>query len=203
MIKFDIDKKVRFKKVEEIFELPKTIVVNHFDEPSAKSFRTDFADALKTGQEIIPVIIDSYGGMVDSLLAMADVIKRSPVPVATVVSGKAMSCGSILFSCGTEGHRYVGDFGRVLVHPVTSGVWGHHEDIKAKAKETKRLNKLILQMMATNCGQKKNFFISKLEENVNTDWILTPQDCVAVNLAQHIGTPMFNISMNVKVEFKV
>lgn len=203
MIKFDIDRKIRFKKVEEFLELPKTIVVNSFNETAVNSFRNDFTDALKTGQEIIPVVIDSYGGMVDSLLSMVDIVKKSPVPVATIVSGKAMSCGSILFSCGAEGHRYIGDFGRVLIHPVTSGAYGHHEDIKARAKETKRLNKLILQMMAKNCGHKKNFFINKLEENVNTDWFLTPQDCLDVNLAQHIGTPMFNISVDVGVEFKV
>lgn len=203
MINFDIDRKIRFKKIEEFLELPKIVVVNSFNETAVNSFRNDFADALKTGQEIVPIVIDSYGGIVDSLLSMADIIKRSPIPVATIVSGKAMSCGSILFSCGTEGYRYIGDFGRVLIHPVKSGEYGHHEDLKVNAKEAKRLNKLILQMMAKNCRHNKNFFINKLRENVNTNWYLTPQDCLDVNLAQHIGTPMFNISVNVGIEFKV
>lgn len=203
MIKFDIDRKIRFKKVEEFLELPRIIVVNNFNESDVNSFRNDFADALKTGQEIIPIVIDSYGGQLYSLLAMTDIIKTSTVPVATIVSGKAMSCGSILLSCGTEGYRYVGDRASVLIHPIRAGAFGNEDDINVKAKEIKRLTKVCYRMMAKNCKLDKNYFINKMKEKRNADWYLTPKECVDINLAQHIGTPMFNISVNVGVEFKV
>lgn len=40
-------------------------------------------------------------------MSMVSDIKHSRIPVATIVQGKAMSCGAILFSCGEEGMRYM------------------------------------------------------------------------------------------------
>ena len=74
------------KEVKE-FELhhnPVIVTVNKFDEESAKEFRTKVAMAHNTGQKIIPVIIDSYGGQVYSLMSMISTIKNSELPIATI-----------------------------------------------------------------------------------------------------------------------
>jgi len=94
-------------KTVELRSNPVIIRVNNFNEKSAKEFAVEIAKAHNTGQSIIPVIIDSYGGEVYSLMSMIASIKSSEIPIATIVEGKAMSCGVILFSCGTEGHRYI------------------------------------------------------------------------------------------------
>ena len=73
--------------------------VNEFNEEAAKKFSAEIAQAHSTGQKVIPVIIDSYGGQVYSLMSMISAIKHAELPVATIVEGKAMSCGAILFSC--------------------------------------------------------------------------------------------------------
>ncbi len=100
--KRNIDKNI---KTVELRSSPVVIRVNKFDEKSAKDFAEKIASAHNTGQSVIPVIIDSYGGQVYSLMSMIASIKNSELPVATIVEGKAMSCGVILFSCGTEGYR--------------------------------------------------------------------------------------------------
>ena len=74
--------------------------VNKFDEDAAKEFQAKIAQAHNTGQTVIPVVIDSYGGQVYSLMSMISGIQHAEIPVATVVEGKAMSCGAILFSFG-------------------------------------------------------------------------------------------------------
>ena len=75
-----------------LYRSPITILVNKFTEDSAKDFKKDMFRAQNSGQKIIPIEIDSYGGEVYSLLKMIDVIKSSTVPVATICMGKAMSC---------------------------------------------------------------------------------------------------------------
>ena len=84
----------------ELRKSPVIIRVNKFDEDAAKKFSDEIALAHNTGQKIIPVVIDSYGGQVYSLMSMISAIKNSEIPVATIVEGKAMSCGAILFSFG-------------------------------------------------------------------------------------------------------
>ena len=144
------------------FELRKNPViarVNKFDEDSAKKFQNDIALAHNTGQKIIPVVIDSYGGQVYSLMAMISVIKAAHIPIATIVSGKAMSCGAILFSFGNDGMRYVDTDATVMIHDVSSFEKGKVEEIKASAEETERLNTKVYEMMALNCGKHKEYFL--------------------------------------------
>ena len=119
----DLDSRIRLDKAEEQLDLPVYIVFSgDFNEESAKKFRHELeiaeAHAKKSKQDIIPVVIDSYGGSVYALLSMIDAIDHCKIPIATIVEGKAMSCGAVLFTCGAEGHRYVGPHATVLIHDV-------------------------------------------------------------------------------------
>ena len=105
----------------ELHKNPVIIRVNKFNEESAKDFATKIAMAHNTGQQVIPVVIDSYGGQVYSLMSMISAIKNSDLPVATIIEGKAMSCGAILFSFGEEGMRYMDPYATVMIHDVSSG----------------------------------------------------------------------------------
>ena len=82
----------------ELRKNPIIIRVNKFNDESAKKFSSEMALAHNTGQSIIPIVIDSYGGEVYSLMAMISAIKDAEMPVATIVEGKAMSCGAVLFT---------------------------------------------------------------------------------------------------------
>ncbi len=123
----------------ELHHNPVIITVNKFDEESAKEFRTKIAMAHNTGQKIIPVVIDSYGGQVYSLMSMISTIKNSELPIATIVEGKAMSCGAILLSFGSEGSRFVDKDATIMIHDVSSGQLGKVEEVVASAKETEAI----------------------------------------------------------------
>ena len=56
--------------------------------------------AHNTGQPVIPILIDSYGGSVYGCLNMISFMKKATLPLHTVVAGKAMSAGAILFGMG-------------------------------------------------------------------------------------------------------
>ena len=182
--------------------LPIIIRVNKFDETAAKNFSAAMMKAQNTGQPIIPVIIDSYGGQVYSLMSMISDIQHSKVPVATIVQGKAMSCGALLFSFGAEGHRYMDPDATLMIHDVSSMSWGKVEEIKASAEETSRLNKKVYQMMAKNCGQRKNYFLDIIHEKGHADWFLEFDEANKHNLANHNHVPELKITARIDFDFK-
>lgn len=186
----------------ELHNNPVTIRVNKFNEDSAAEFQRKMAMAHNTGQEIIPVIIDSYGGQVYSLMAMISAIKNSELPVATIVEGKAMSCGAILFSFGAEGHRYMDPYATVMIHDVSAGAIGKIEELKANSEEANRLNEQVFKMMAQNIGKSEKYFLKKIHEKGHADWYLDPEECKRINLANHLRVPVLNININVDMELE-
>tara|TARA_R110002110_G_scaffold273521_2_gene488825 strand:- start:8 stop:613 length:606 start_codon:yes stop_codon:yes gene_type:complete len=182
--------------------LPTIIRVRKFDETSAKEFTSLMMKAQNTGQPVVPVIIDSYGGQVYSLMSMISDIKHSKVPVATIVQGKAMSCGAILFSFGKEDYRYMDPDSTMMIHDVSSMNLGKIEEIKAGAEETERLNQKVYQMMAENCGHNKDYFLDMIHEKGHADWFLDADEAKKHNLANHIYVPEMKIETKVNFKFK-
>ena len=190
------------KEPKLIDDLPVVIRVRKFDEAAAKTFSDTMANAQNTGQPIVPVIIDSYGGQVYSLMSMISDIKHSRIPVATITQGKAMSCGAILFSFGTEGHRYMDPDATIMIHDVSSMGWGKVEEIKASAEEVERLNQKVYRMMAKNCGQPEDYFLNIVHEKSHADWYLDADECKKHNMTNHLHIPELKIKASVTFDFR-
>ena len=158
------------------------------------------AAAHNTGQDIIPVVIDSYGGEVYSLMAMIAAINDAELPVATIVEGKAMSCGAILFSFGEEGLRFMDRNATLMIHDVSSMEWGKVEELKASAKEADRLNDKVYTMMARNCGKKDDYFLKIVDKKKHADWFLDADEAKKHNLTNQIRLPTMNIEVDVNIE---
>ena len=186
----------------ELRKNPIIVTVNKFDEKAAKEFQQQVSLAHNTGQRIIPIIIDSYGGQVYSLMSMISAIKHSELPVATIIEGKAMSCGAILFSFGTEGLRFMDPDATVMIHDVSSMEHGKVEEIKASAEETERLNQIVYKMMAKNCGKREDYFLKLVHSKGHADWFLDAKDCAKHKLANQLRVPKFNISVSVDIDFE-
>ena len=189
-------------KEYELHMQPVIVTVNKFDEESAKEFRTKMAMAHNTGQKIIPIVIDSYGGQVYSLMSMISTIKGSELPIATIVQGKAMSCGAILFSFGKEEYRFIDRNATVMIHDVSSGQLGKVDEVVASAKETERLNEIVYKMMAQNCGKKDDYFLKLVDKKKHADWFLDAEECLKHNLANHIRVPKISVNVDVSIDFE-
>ncbi len=185
----------------ELRKQPVAIRVNKFDEESAKKFSDAMSEAQNTGQPIVPVIIDSYGGSVYSLLSMVANIKASKIPVATIVQGKAMSCGALLFSFGAFGHRYMDKHATIMIHDVSTGAHGKVEEIKADAKESDRLNQWLYREMATNCGKEEEYFLKMIHERSHADWYLDAAEAQSHGLANHLRVPDLKLKIDVEYSF--
>ena len=186
----------------ELRKNPVIIRVNKFDEDAAKKFDQEMAQAHNTGQKVIPVVIDSYGGQVYSLMSMISSIKHAELPVATIVEGKAMSCGAILFSFGEQGRRYMDPDATVMIHDVSSMDMGKVEELKAGAAEADRLNNIVYKMMAQNCGKKDDYFLKIVDKKKHADWFLDAEESKKHGLANHLRVPKLNISVSVDIEFE-
>ena len=185
----------------ELRKQPVVIRVNKFDEESAKKFSDAMSEAQNTGQPIVPVVIDSYGGQVYSLLSMVANIKASKIPVATIVQGKAMSCGALLFSFGAFGHRYMDKHATIMIHDVSTGAHGKVEEIKADAKESDRLNQWLYREMATNCGKEEEYFLKMIHERSHADWYLDAAEAQSHGLANHLRVPDLKLKIDVEYSF--
>ena len=186
----------------ELRKPPIMIRVNKFDEKSANEFAHKVALAHSTGQKVIPIIIDSYGGQVYSLMSMVAAIESAELPVATIVEGKAMSCGAVLLSFGEQGMRFADPNATVMIHDVSSGGHGKIEELKADVKEAERLDEKIFTMMARNCGKKDDYFKKKVFNKKHADWFMDAQEAKRHGLVNHLRVPKLNIKVDVDIDFE-
>lgn len=200
MLKYiSVDPRIRIKPAD-LLESPVVIRVNRFNEESAEKFSENLSKAHETGQPIVPIVIDSYGGHVYSLLSMITEVQNSKIPVATVIESKAFSCGSILFSCGSEGYRYCAPNATLMIHEVGGDSFGKVEDLKVDAEEADRLNSLLFKVLAKNCGKPEDFFLDLIHEKGHTDYFLTAKEAKKLNLANHLRVPEFRINVTVDIK---
>jgi ATP-dependent protease ClpP protease subunit len=193
---FNIDPRIKIRKYEDLINEMVVITVNNFDEAASKEFRNSFDRAHRNDQPIIPIIIDSYGGYVHSLLSMVSVIENSKIPVMTVVEGKAMSCGAILSAFGSNGLRFIDTNACFMMHDISSGQYGKIHELVSGTNEILRLNKLIMGKLAKRCQKHENYFSELI--NGKADLFLTPDDVIYHGMADKIGNPNINISVKVK-----
>lgn len=180
-------------------KIKNAVLVNEFTEFGVKSFKSDFDDLNTSNLPIIPVIIDSFGGDVYSLLAMLDIMSTACKPVATIALGKAMSCGSILLACGNAGLRFVGPNATVMIHDVATVSFGKIEELKSDVGEAERLNIKIFEMLNDQCNKPKGHFQKLVAEKKHTNWYLDAKEVLKHGLADHVGLPVIDSLFNLDV----
>ena len=179
---------------------PIIIHVGDVNEENTIKFRRQMSVAHNTGQKVIPIIIDSYGGQAYSLMTMIACIKNAKIPVATIVMGKAMSCGAILASFGSEGLRFMDPDSTIMIHDVSSFAFGKVEEMKADASEADRLNKKIFTMMARNCGKPDDYFMKKIHDKGHADWFLDADEAIEHGIIDFKRIPEMKIKVSVDID---
>jgi len=145
----------------------KIIEINKFDKKKE--------DMLKDYKpEPINLFISSYGGSVCDGLALCDIIDQSRTPVNTIVSGKAMSMGAIIFLHGHK--RYMGKNAVLMLHSVKTWAFGTPDQIDNDLELAKHYQKMMYDLVTS----KTKIPIAKLKDLVERDrtmWLFF-DDCV-------------------------
>ena len=182
-------------KHNDVIEQPQIVVVQKFTDEGVKEFREQMERAHQTGQPVIPILIDSYGGTIYGCLDMIALVEKATLPVHTVITGKAMSAGAILFAMGQK--RYMAENATLMLHPASSWTCGKVEEVKADAKELERLNILIFKIVAERCGQPEDYYSKR-----HAEWYLTSKEAKRHKLCTHIGVPELKVEVSVKYSFE-
>jgi ATP-dependent protease ClpP protease subunit len=198
-----IDPRIKQRNATDLMDIPVVIRIAKFDEDTTKAFAEDMSKAHCTGQPVIPIVIDSYGGEAYSVMTMITEIQNARVPVATIVEGKAMSCGAILFGFGNPGMRYAGPNATIMVHDVSSVTFGKVEELKADATHLGKLNKTIYRMLARHCGHEdEDYFLKIIHQRSHADWYLSAAKAKKHKLADHVGVPSLVTRVSVDTKFE-
>lgn len=137
---------------------------------------------LKYKPKPIKIYIDSYGGAVYQCFGLLSVMEKSKVPIHTIVTGCAMSCG---FMIAISGHKRFGHTASTyMYHQVSSGSIGKVKDMEERLMETKRLQKKIEEITVnkTSIPQKK---LRKVYETKH-DWFIETDEAMELGIIDKI-----------------
>jgi ATP-dependent Clp protease protease subunit len=169
----------------------KIMYVTEFTLESAVEFNKRFNE-LNSDDEVtvITIVISSYGGNVNALFSMIDVMSTSTKPIATIASGAAMSCGMLLLAAGTKGYRFSGPLAEIMIHEVSGGASGTTTTLHSDVRQTKKINALFFGLLSKYTGKPAKFFTDKLKASGNVDWYLTAKEAKALSLVDHAEMPI-------------
>jgi ATP-dependent protease ClpP protease subunit len=128
---------------------------------------------------------------------MISSILNSKLPVATIVAGKAMSCGAILFAFGTEGFRFMDPHATLMIHDAYQGIHGKVQDLKIDVKHLEATNKSLYKRMAEHLGHSADYFTNLIRKNKHVDWFLDAKEAKRHKLANHLRIPSMESTINV------
>ena len=114
----------------------------------------------------IDFYINSPGGSVYDGLAILDTMNFVQCDVATFGIGLQASMGAVLLSGGAKGKRSVLPNARVMIHQPSSGTKGMVTDQEISLRESVRIKELLIDIMASNTGQKR----AKIKADMERDF---------------------------------
>jgi len=97
--------------------------------------------------EPITLVVSTYGGSVDEMFSLYDIMKYIPCPVHTVGLGKVMSAGVLLLASGKKGNRLIGKNARLMIHPISGASGGNVFQVQNETKEHMRQQKLMEELL--------------------------------------------------------
>jgi len=163
-----------------INEITKAIIhINEEDEYITKIYA---AHDLEYKSKPIKLYIDSYGGAVYQCLGLLGIIKASKIPIHTIVTGCAMSCG---FLISISGHRRFGyPKSTYLYHQVSAGVRGTVNEMEESVIEAKKLQEMIeeITLERTKITSKKLNKVYKTK----TDWFIRTKEALNLGIIDEV-----------------
>ncbi len=142
-----------------------------------------YLDMLDHKKEIT-FYMSTPGGSISAGMSIYDTMKLIKAPVKVVVTGIAMSMGSILLSAAPKGKRFLFPSARVMIHqPLIMGeMSGTAVDIHIQAMELERMRDELNKILADASGQP----LEKVAADTDRDFFMTAQEAIDYGLADAI-----------------
>lgn len=131
-------------------------------------------------EPMIRVHIMSEGGDVYAGLNMMNVLERSRVKVVTIAQGACCSAATFVLLGGSE--RRMGKNAYLLIHQISTEMWGSFNDLKHELKSTDKLMKMLKDMYLS----KTKIPESKFKSLMKKDIYLPPDKCLKYGIVSEI-----------------
>ena len=123
-------------------------------------------------REPITIVIMNYGGDVDYMWALIDVIEASQTPVRTVNIGNCCSAAALIFMAGHE--RLMMKRAKVLIHEGSASMSGDSTKILDATESYRKVIKAMKEYIAERTSIPK----SVLNKKRNNDWEIDSEYCL-------------------------
>lgn len=130
------------------------------------------------------MIIETYGGSVDSMFSLYDAMKFVTCPIVTIALGKVMSAGVLILAAGDKGKRMIAPHARVMTHPAWGIMAGNIFEIKHELKEMERQEQQWISAMANETGLSQTKLIELNSRQY--DQYLTPEECIELGICDSL-----------------
>ncbi len=127
--------------------------------------------------------INSYGGSVFAGFGSVDYIRNCPVPVVSIIDGCAASAATIMSVVAEE--RLIHEHAFMLIHQLSSGMWGKFEEMKDDMKNNELLMKKIIGIYEEHTKIPK----SKIKDILKRDLWWDAKTCLKYGLVDDIIIP--------------
>lgn len=138
----------------------------------------------------ITLMVSTYGGSVDEMFSLYDVVKYVPCPIHTVGLGKVMSAGVLLLASGKKGCRMVGKSARLMIHPISGETEGNVFQFQNELQEFQRQQKLMEDLLLKETTMSRAQ-LTKLMKS-GCDNYITARDALKYGLVDSIIEPREN-----------
>jgi ATP-dependent Clp protease protease subunit len=130
----------------------------------------------------IHLYINSYGGDVYLFLGLIDIINASKTPVYTYALGAAMSCALLVTLAGHK--RFAYKHSTFMYHQISLGEWDVAKNLEEDLIETKRLHKLIEELVL----DKTTITKQQIEDihNHKKDWYINSEEALQYKIINQI-----------------
>jgi ATP-dependent Clp protease protease subunit len=130
----------------------------------------------------VTIILDSYGGEVDSMYAITDVMELVITPIRTICIGKAMSAAAFIFLSGAKGRRFMTRHSRLMFHQMSSSHWGPVSDILISTNEIRFLQ----EQMVDDISNRSKLKPDAVRALIDRESYIRPEDAIKMGICDKI-----------------
>ena len=123
-------------------------------------------------EPIIRVHIMSDGGDIFAGMTLMNTLESSRVKVVTIAQGSCCSAATFMLLGGSE--RRMGRNAYVLIHQISTEMWGNFQELKHELKSTDKFMKMLKKMYL----EKTKIPEKMLKKLMKKDIYLNPSDCL-------------------------
>ena len=138
------------------------------------------ANNLDISPPVIKILINSGGGSITAGISSMDTILRCKVPVETYVDGFCASVATFISVVGKK--RYMSRNSYMLIHQLSSSLWGKYSEIE---DEKKNLD-LMMETIKSVYKEYTKVPMKKLDEILRHDLLWDANTCLKYRLIDEI-----------------